>query len=495
MSAVGDGAPASAYPGAAHDVAWRRLVCPPDYRNPQPRGRYHLVVIGAGPAGLVASIAAAGLGAKVALVERHAMGGDCLNVGCVPSKSLLEHGRRLAAEDPEQRFAAAFDWLRAVRARIAAHDSVERYTAAGVDVFLGAATFVDERTVRVEDRTLTARRVIVATGARPVLPPVAGLAESRPLTNETVFDLRERPRRLAILGGGPLGCELAQGFARLGVAVELIEGAARLLPRETPEASRLVEAALRRNGVAVHLGVRIDHVARHGGIVTIEAGRLKIAADELLVAAGRRANTEDLNLAAVGVEVDAAGTIVVDHRLRTTNRRIYAAGDVCSVQQFTHNADAHARICVQNALFWPTASAAELVIPHCTYTDPEVAQVGATAAELEERGTPFDVRRVRFGDLDRGKTQGDEDAFAEVLTERGGDRILGATVVGPDAGEQIAPLCIAMTNGIGLARFAKTVLPYPTRAEYLRRLGDDYNRTRLTAGVRRVLGAWLKLRS
>jgi pyruvate/2-oxoglutarate dehydrogenase complex dihydrolipoamide dehydrogenase (E3) component len=283
-------------------------------------------------------------------------------------------------------------------------------------------------------------------------------------------------------------------MSRLGVHVDLLEMADRVLPNEIPDASRAVAAALEQSGVTLHLGAEVAGATRHGTSVSLETRAGKIVADDLLVAAGRHANTEDLNLAAVGVDVDQAGRITVDHYLRTTNSRIYAAGDVCSLQQFTHNADAHARICVQNALFFPSATTSGLVIPHCTYTDPEVAHAGKTRTELEREGKPYEARRVAFGALDRGQTQGDHDAFAEVLTARGRDTILGATIVGRDAGEQIAGVCIALANHIGLGRLAKTVLPYPTRAEYLRRLADDYNRTRLTPTVRRLMGAWLRIR-
>lgn len=480
----------SVLPGAEHDATWRRLVWPPDYRNPTPAPHYHLVVIGAGPAGLVASIAAAGLGARVALVERHAMGGDCLNVGCVPSKSLLEF---TAAREGENCFDEAFAWLREVRARIAAHDSVERYTDAGVDVFLGTARFVDEETVRVGEDELRARRFVIATGARANLPSIAGLVDSRPLTNETVFDLAAKPRRLAIIGAGPIGCELALAFARMGVQVQLFEAANRVLANETFDAGRAVAAALERAGVSLHLNVDIDKVERRGAKhVAVSCEGKELVADELLVATGRRANTDELNLAAARVDTDAQGKIIVDRHLRTSNNRIYAAGDVCATQQFTHTADAHARIVVQNALFAPTASTTKLMIPRCTYTTPEVAAIGPSRSELEGTDTAFEVYSVRFEELDRGRTQGDDVGFVEVLVERGKAKILGATIVGRDAGEQIAPLCLAMAHGIGLDGLGRAVLPYPTRAEYLKRVSDTYRRGKLTPITKGLLGLWFK---
>jgi len=475
------------YPGAGHDALWRSLVFPENYDNPTADQRYHLIVIGAGPAGLVTAIAAAGLGARVALVEHKAMGGDCLNVGCVPSKALLEFTRRSAAPAD---FGKAFAWMREVRASIAQHDSVERYREHGVDVFLGTARLVDEGTAQVADQQLCARRVVLATGARPALPPIPGLAECRPLTNESLFELTTMPRSLAILGAGPIGCEMAQVMSRLGVEVHLFEMAERILPTEAAEASTAVASALEQDGVELHLAEAVSKIDCSDAGTTLHAAHARVTVDRLLVAAGRSANVEDLNLAAVGVET-SGGLIKVDNRLRTTNPRIYAAGDVCSRQQFTHVADAHARIVVQNALFAPTAKTDRLVIPHCTYTDPEVAQVGRSKAELESDGVAFDCYRVDFRDLDRGRAEGDAAGYAEVWVARGSDEILGATIMGHDAGEQIASLCVAMSNGIGLSRLGKAVLPYPTRAEFLRRLADAYNRTRLTPVAKRLMATWL----
>lgn len=473
-----------------HNALWRRLVFPDKHANPSPASRYHLCVIGAGPAGLVTSIAAAGLGAKVALIERQAMGGDCLNVGCVPSKALLEFTR---THQGQGSFTPAFEWLRKVRAEIAQHDSVERYSGAGIDVFLGEAAFRDRQSVVVDSREIHARRFVIATGARASLPSIPGLDTAGALTNESVFELREQPARLAIIGAGPIGCELALVFARLGTKVDLIEIAPRIMQTEHPDASTLVMQSLEQAGVALHLSARIREVSRNsGGLVTIKLANGALHADELLVAAGRRANTETLKLESAGVDLTERGLIVVDDRLRTTNRRIFAAGDVCSALQFTHHADSHARIVVQNALFYPGASTRKLIIPHCTYTQPEVAQVGRLAHELEQQGIAFDTYRVAFGELDRGRAEGDTEGFAEVLTRRGSDQILGATVVGHDGGEQIAPLCLAMNNKIGLGSIAGTVLPYPTRAEYIRRLADQYNKTRLTPTVSRMMHKWFR---
>ncbi len=478
----------AAYPGAHYDVAWRELTFPAGYLNPAPKARYHIVVLGAGSAGLITAIGAAGLGARVALVEREAMGGDCLNVGCVPSKALLEFTRRSGGT---VEFDDAFEWMRKVRAEVSRQDSVDRYTQSGIDVFLGSAHLLNDTTVQVGDRRLNARRIVLATGARAAVPPIPGLAECQPLTNETLFDLKEPPASLAILGAGAIGCEMAQAFVRLGVEIQLFEMTGRVLPLEEEEASAVVARALERDGVTLHLNAPVSSVSSHNSKITVHCPDVQASVDKILVAAGRRANVEDLRLDVVGVDTEA-GLIKVDSRLRTSNPRLYAAGDVCSRMQFTHNADAQARIVVQNALFAPTASTDDLIIPHCTYTDPEVANVGRKKAKLRHEAVAFDIYRVEFGDLDRGRTQGDAEGFVEALTAKGGDEILGATIVGYDAGEQIAGLCIAMSHNIGLGGLGKTVLPYPTRAEYLRRLADSYNRTRLTPRAKRIMSQWFR---
>jgi pyruvate/2-oxoglutarate dehydrogenase complex dihydrolipoamide dehydrogenase (E3) component len=483
-----------AYPGAAADAEWRSLVFPAGFRNPTPAARYNLIVIGAGPAGLVVSIAAAGLGAKVALIEQHRMGGDCLNVGCVPSKTLL------AGAMSGLGFDAAIAQVRAVRARISHHDSVERYSKAGVDVFLGAGQFVDAQHVRVGEQVLIARKMVIATGAKPFVPPVPGLRELA-LTNETVFELKHQPRRLAILGAGPIGCELAQAFAKLGTEVHLIEMQPRVLPIEEPDAAALVQRALVADGVTLHLGTKATAVAAEASVkrVALEpatGAQLTIEVDEVLAAVGRQRNVLGLGLEAAGVRFDPRTGIEVNARLQTSQSHIYAAGDVCSRYQFTHSADAQARIVVRNALFAGRARTTDLVIPWSTYTKPEVARVGASRAELTQAGTEFLPLRFAFDDLDRGRTDaapGEPDSgYAEVLVESKSSRILGATIVGKDAGEQLAPIVLMMNQRLGLKSLGSLVLPYPTRSEYLRRLADAWNRTRLTPRTAKLLAWWVR---
>ena len=481
------------YPGVDYDVAAWQLLSPADHVNPQPQPGYHLVVVGAGPAGLISAIGAAGLGAKVALVERHRMGGDCLNVGCMPSKSLLAFTEH--AENPD--FDQAFAWLRQVRAEIAPHDSVERYTAAGVDVFLGDGVFNESGHVCVGGAVLKGRRVAICTGARAAVPPIPGLRESDPLTNETVFDLREKPQSLAILGAGAIGCELAQAFARLGVRVELFDLADRVLPNENRLASVTLAQALAADGVSLHLGSAVQEVVGSGRIVTEQGS---VECDRVLVALGRQPNTEGMNLSAASVQIDERGFIVSDAKLRTTNKKIFAAGDCTATLQFTHHADAQARALIQNALFLPTAKIDELVIPHCTYTRPEVASVGLSQEQLQASGTPYDEYEFYFDELDRTKAMQFPDdmaraakGYVQVFTVQGKDKILGAAIVGADAGELLAPICLLMTQNLGLSAAQRTVFSYPTRSEYLKRLGDAYNRNRMTPAVARVFQRWLAL--
>lgn len=473
------------YPGAVFDAHWREALHPANHRNPDPKSRYHLIVIGAGPAGLISAIAGAGLGAKVALVERHRMGGDCLNVGCVPSKALLEYTRHHA----NPTFDEAFAWLREVRAQIAPNDSVKRYTEAGVDVFLGNAVFEDHRSVRVGDVVLKGRRIAICTGASPAVPAIPGLREADPLTNETLFDLQMRPPRLAILGAGAIGCEMAQVFARLGTEVHLFEMASRVLPLESEGASAALDRAMRDLGINLHLGKAVSRISREE-VFSVHAGSEAIPVDDILVALGRRPNTADLHLDKAGVAVDEQGFVVVDAKLRTRNRRVYAAGDCASRVQFTHHADAQAKVLVQNALFAPTAKVDALIVPHCTYTQPEVASVGRSEAELRKAGTPYQRLEVSFDELDRGHAEPFPSGFAEVLVRPGTDLILGATVVGPDAGEQLMPICLLMSNGLGLKAVDRTIVAYPTRAEYLKRLAGQWKRTQLTPTVSNVFRRW-----
>ncbi|MDQ3335721.1 MAG: mercuric reductase [Myxococcota bacterium] len=488
------------------DVYDRELVehvHPPAWLNPEPRQRYNLVVIGGGTAGLVSAIGAASLGAHVALIERSLLGGDCLNVGCVPSKAVIRAARavhdvrtasalgvRTGRVDVD--FGAAMARMRRLRAAIAPHDSAARFRDAGVDVFLGDAKFVARDAIEVAGQRLAFARAVIASGARATAPPIDGLADAGFLTNETVFRLTELPRKLLVIGAGPIGCELAQAFRRLGSEVTILDRAPRLMPKDDPDASAIIHERFVAEGIELVLGTKLLRVERDRTLV-FERGRgeERVRGDQILVAAGRKPNIEDLGLDAAGVAASEQG-VVVDDRLRTSNRRVFAAGDVASRFQFTHAADAMARIAIQNALFFGRKRVSALTIPWCTYTDPEVAHVGISAEDAAKRPdvTTF---TVRLDTVDRAILDEEREGFARVHADRRG-RILGATLVARHAGESIGELVLAMTNGIRLGTVATTIHPYPTQAEAIRKLGDAYQRTRLTPRVRRILEAVLRWR-
>ena len=492
-----------------HDRALLENVHPPQWTNPRPAARYNLVVVGAGTGGLVCAAGAAGLGARVALVERDLMGGDCLNVGCVPSKALLRGARAAADVRAAARFGvsvtglnvdftAAMARMRALRAGLSPVDSARRFHELGVDVFLGEGRFTGRDTLSVGEATLRFSRAVITTGARATVPPIPGLEEVGYLTNESVFDLVELPRRLVVIGGGPLGCELAQAFARFGAAVTLVQRAPRLLEREDPDAAAVVERALRGDGVRLILGATVEQVKRDGADVVVDVRADGVAeplrGDRVLVAAGRTPNVDGLGLPAAGVAADATRGVIVDDRLRTTNPRVFAAGDVCSPLKFTHNSDAQARTVLRNALFLGRARASALLIPRCTYTDPEIGHVGLDEAQARARGVAVQAFLQRFDEVDRAVLDGETDGFVKILVRRGSDRIVGATVVARHAGDLLPALTLAITRGIGLGALASVVHAYPTQADAVRRLGDAYNRTRLTPLAKRVLGAWLAWR-
>jgi pyruvate/2-oxoglutarate dehydrogenase complex dihydrolipoamide dehydrogenase (E3) component len=486
-------------------------VHPTDWRNPTPRGRYDLVVIGAGTAGLITAAGAAGLGARVALIERHLMGGDCLNVGCVPSKSLIRPARAAfdardagrfgvpGGERAEADFAAVMRRMRSIRARISANDAARRYRdEKGVDVYLGTARFRGGDAIDVDGQTLRFRKAVIATGARAATPPIPGLAEVGFLTNETVFSLTERPRRLAVIGAGPIGCELAQAFQRLGCAVTLFHNQAHILEREDADAAEILQAQFGREGIDLQLSARILAARRDGADAVVryraaDGSEREARVDQILVSAGRVPNVEDLGLAHVGVATDPQRGVQVDDHLRTTNRRIFACGDVCTSWKFTHAADFAARIVIQNALFFGRKRLSALHMPWTTYTDPEVAHVGLHEREARQRGIAVDIYRRSFSDVDRAIADGEEQGFVQVLTRTGSDKILGATIVARHAGEMLSEITLAMVATVGLGTLASVIHPYPTQAEAIRHLGDMYNRTRLTPAVKRIFTAILAL--
>ena len=485
-------------------------VHPAGWVNPDPRERYHLVVIGAGTAGLVSAAIAAGLGARVALIERHLMGGDCLNVGCVPSKGIISAARSWQSAVDSSRlfggprvagpgsFEDAMARMRRLRAGISRVDGAPRYRELGVDVFLGEGRFASPDTVTVDGRVLRFRRAIIATGARAAAPAIPGLDRVAYLTNETVFTLTELPRRLVVLGAGPIGCEMAQAFARFGSDVTLIDKHDHILPREDADAARIVERAMATHGVRILHRAAVTRAEERDGrrVLHIEReGRAEeVAAEQLLVAVGRAPNVEGLGLEGAGVGYDRRG-VTVDDRLRTSNPRVFAVGDICSRYQFTHAADAQARLVVANALFFGVGGgrASRLVMPWATYTTPEVAHVGMSEADAAAAGHRPQTITVPLRDVDRAVLDGQEDGFLRVHLRQGTDRILGATLVAEHAGDMIGEIALAITAGVGLSRIGSTIHPYPTQGEVFRKAADAWRRTKLTPTARRAFQTFFRL--
>jgi pyruvate/2-oxoglutarate dehydrogenase complex dihydrolipoamide dehydrogenase (E3) component len=454
---------------------------------------------------LVAAIGAGILGARVALVERDLLGGDCLNTGCVPSKTLIRAARvvrevRAAASfgvrtgELEVDFPQVMERVRRVRSEIAAHDAAAKVRGFGVDVFLGEARFESPVALRVDGQRLRFHRAVIATGARAKAPDIPGLAEAGYRTNETVFNLTDRPANLVVVGGGPVGCELAQAFALLGSHVTLIQHGPQLLPREDAEVAAVVQDALCRDGVDVLVSADVKSVHVEGGrrvvVVTQGQRQMQLAADEILVGTGRAPNV-DLNLEAAGVAFDETHGVHVNDRLQTTSRRIYAAGDVCMKDKFTHAADAAARLVLQNALFFGWQRVSRLVIPSCTYTSPEVARVGINEQQARARGLAIHTFKMPMADVDRAIADGETDGFTQIHLHQG--RVVGGTVVAAHAGDMLAPLTMACTLGLGLSDLTRVIVPYPTQAEALSRALDMAQLARLTPPIQRMLRLWFSL--
>lgn len=499
----------SPHPVQPWDIHNQELVSnvhPGDWRNPAPASRYNLVVIGGGTAGLVTAAGAAGLGAKVALVEKHLLGGDCLNVGCVPSKAIIRAARAVAAVRDAGQFAVdvpagttadfgrVMERMRRLRAGISPHDSAKRFTELGIDVFLGGGRFTGPDTVEVAGEKLRFSKAVIATGARAAAPPIPGLTDVPYLTNETLFSLTELPRRLGIIGAGPIGCEMAQSFARFGSEVFLVEAEHGILPREDRDAAGIVLAELERDGVKLLCCGKNLMLARDPGGVRLRVDShgqsYDVLVDQLLVAVGRAPNVEGLGLETVGVEFGKKG-VKVNDRLQTTNPRIYACGDICSPYQFTHAADFMARIVIQNALFKGRAKASSLIIPWATYTSPELAHVGLYEKEAKDKGIEVDTFTQELGKVDRAILDGETGGFVRIHVRKGTDKIGGATVVAAHAGELIGEITLAMKGGLGLTTIGAAIHPYPTQAEAIRKTGDLYSRTRLTPLVKKLMGKWL----
>ena len=491
-----------------HNQKLESNVHPTDWVNPTPDSRYNLVVIGGGTAGLVAAMGANGIGAKVALIERDLLGGDCLNVGCVPSKALIGAAHAAASVRDANEYGVNVDGnvtvdfpevmrrMRRLRASISPHDSAARFRDAGIDVFIGSGRFVADDTIEVDGKQLKFKKAVIATGARAAMLPIPGLGEVDALTNESVFSLTELPRRLVVIGGGPIGTEMAQCFARFGSEVIQIEKASHILAREESDAATIVQEALARDGVKFMLGATTKSVRRCGDekvvVVEQDGQEIEVAGDEILVGIGRAPNVKGMGLETVGVEFDERDGVRVNDRLQTTNPNIFAAGDVASKYKFTHAADFMARTVIQNALFMGRGKVSNLVVPWATYTSPELAHVGIQPDEAKQRGIEIDTYTQPLSEVDRAILEGKTDGFVRVHVARGTDKILGATIVAANAGDMIGEITLAMKNGLGLKEIGSTIHPYPTQAEAIRKLGDQYNRTRLTPLVAKTLNAWLR---
>jgi mercury(II) reductase len=486
---------------------WLANVQPSDWKNPQPARRYNLVVVGAGTAGLVAAIGAAGVGAKVALVEAHRLGGDCLNTGCVPSKGMIKAARLVrefqqarefgveAGKGPQVDFARVMERVRRIRSEISWRDSATRARSLGVDVFLGTGRFRDGHTLDVDGHALSFVKAVIATGSRPAAPEVPGLDKAGFWTNETVFEISRLPERLAVVGGGPIGCELAQAFQRLGSRVLLLQHAPRLLEREDPEAAALVQKIFQDEGLEVVLSAELLGVEQLGekkSIRYVSAGKETAAeVDEILVGAGRAPNVEHLDLEKAGVAYNRRSGVEVNEFLQTSNPRVFAAGDVCTLLRFTHAAEAMARLVVRNALF-PGSERLDLsCLPRCTYTDPEVAHVGLSESELQAKNLPWETFKHPLAEVDRAAIDGETVGFVKLHAHRGTHRLLGATLVGAHAGEMLAEVTLAIKHRLKLGDLASVIHPYPTQGEALRQAAQLHERTRLTPTLKRWFSRWL----
>lgn len=494
------------------DVYNRRLIenlHPTNWVNPAPAGRYNLVVIGAGTAGLVSAAGGGALGAKVALIERHLMGGDCTNYGCVPSKAIIRSARAAYALREASGFGIAghngepvdfprvMERMRRLRAQISANDSVERFTKLGAEVYLGGARFIGRNEIEVDGRRLSFSKAIIATGARAATLDLPGFAETGYLTNETVFSLETLPKTLLVIGTGPIGCELAQTFRRFGSEVILVGRGNRLLHNDDLDAAEILRRRFEHEGIRILFGSKLLRAERVDGrrrVVLNRGGQEEtILADEMLVALGRAPNIEGLHTEAAGVKTDATGVLVND-MLRTSNPDIYAAGDICSSQKFTHAAEAMARIAIQNALFFGRKRVSDLMIPWTTYTDPEVAHVGITENEAVKRGEEVVTFTKELADTDRAILDGETEGYVRLYMNREDGKLLGATIVGSHAGESIGEAVLAIKQGLKVGDLSGVIHPYPTQAEAIKRAADLQYRSRLKPWMRRLLDKYFRYR-
>lgn len=492
-----------------HNIKLLDNVHPANWKDPEPAAKYNLVVIGAGAGGLVSAAGSAGVGAKVAIIEEHLMGGDCLNVGCVPSKAVIRCARavyeaRNAAQfgvtvtGVEVDFGQVMERMRSIRAKISRVDSCDRYASElGVDVFQGHGKFVDKNTIEVNGQQLKFAAAVIATGASASIPPIPGLKDVKFLTNATFFNLTELPKRFGVIGTGVIGLELAQSMARFGSQVTVFGRSGKILEKEDRDAVEIVQHQLVEDGIDFKLKCVYEKIENSstGSIlinVTNDGVQEVIEVDELLVATGRTPNVKNLNLEGAGVDYDKKG-VKVNDLLQTSTKHIFAVGDCCTQYKFTHVADFMARLVIRNALFFGSGRMSSLLIPWATFTEPEIAHVGLYEADLKNAGIKYQTFIRKFDDVDRAICDGQEEGFCKIYTKEGSDKMLGATIVAGDAGNMISEISVAMQAGMGLGSLAYVIHPYPTQAESIRQCGDQFNRTKLTPfikGLFRNLLAW-----
>lgn len=467
-----------------------------------PIKKYDLIVIGGGSGGLVCAAGGAGLGAKIALIEKKKLGGDCLNTGCVPSKALirsakiihdLRHAKNYGINkcDFDFSFSEIMERVKNIQKQIEPHDSPERFQQMGVDVKFGTYYFKSPHEITNGEETLFGKKFVITTGSSPFIPRIPGLDEKKYLTSENVWELKDLPKRLLILGGGPIGSELAQCFARFGSKVILVNRAASILTREDPDMSQLIQKSFTEEGIKLHFNVNITkviHLATHHEI-SLEAGDQyeEIECDALFIAVGRKPNIEGLELEKIGIDVSSKGIFINDY-CQTSLRHIYACGDVAGPYLFTHFADYQARLILRNALFPVKARADYRVVPWCTYTDPELARVGLSEKEAKEKKIPVDVYKYDIAELDRAICDGEGRGLIKILTKKGSDRILGAAIVSHHAADVLQEIVLAMKQGLGLRAITKTIHPYPSMNEAVKRTADMWLRTRLSPRMTQ----WLK---
>jgi len=509
----------SVAPMDEHNTKLVNNVHPPDYENPDPLEKYDLVVIGAGVTGLLSVIMGKALGKKCALIERHYMGGDCLNIGCVPSKALIacakrfhevlncaEFGIRLPPGDINIDFGFVMQRMREIRAGISEHDSVARYSRDFCEhVFLGHAQFTSDNTVEVGGKTLVFDKAMIATGASAAIPPIPGLVGMPHLTNANFFNLTDLPPRVSIVGCGPIGLEMAQSLKRFGSQVICFEALPQLLPREDKDAAECLKSALMKDGLEIKVGVKIKRVesSEEGElfcapwktfklVLDVDGEEVVYESEALLNATGRAPNVHGIGLDVVGVEYDNNIGVHINEFFQTTNPNIYASGDCATPYKFTHSADFMARIAIRNMFLGDTNKLSQLIIPWATYTDPEVAHVGLYEYELEEKGIEFESFKRDLAAVDRCKCEGIKEGFVKITVRKGTDEILGATIVGPNAGDLISELTVCIQCNIGAGQLAGVIHPYPTVGESIRQCAAGYNKYWRTPAVNRVLDILLQ---